>query len=101
MEIEHFLNVGGVYAKKCTFKRGESAPMHRHTFAHLSVVASGFFRIEREGEPAVDLGPGACYEVPAETSHRVHALTPGTWLCIHRSDIDDPDLIDETLTSTK
>ncbi len=96
MEIEHVF-CGGVYVKKCLFERGEVGDQHRHNFDHLSAVASGFFRVEREGRETVDLGPGDTLEIPAETAHTVRALTAGTWLCVHRTDITDPAKIDETL----
>lgn len=96
MEVEHVF-CGGVYVKKCHFERGESGPQHRHSFDHLSVVASGFFRVSCEGGTTADLGPGDTLEIRAETAHTVHALTPGTWLCVHRTDCTDPAEIDETL----
>ena len=99
MEIEHIF-CGGLYAKKCTFTRGERAEQHKHTFDHLSVVASGFVRVFSNGNVGRDYGPGDTIEIPAETEHAVHALTDAVWLCLHRTDVTDPAQVDETLIST-
>lgn len=103
MDVDHIF-CGGLYVKKCLFERGESGLQHRHAFDHLSVVASGFFRVSRDGPNGLetdDLGPGDTLEITAETAHTVHALTPGVWLCVHRTDCTDPAEIDERLTTTK
>lgn len=96
MEIEHIF-CDGVYSKVCTFKRGESDVQHKHNFSHLSIVASGFFCVTAEGEDSREYGPGAVIVIPAGVAHGVLARTGGVWVCTHRSDIVDTDLIDESL----
>jgi quercetin dioxygenase-like cupin family protein len=90
MDIEHIF-CGGLYAKKCYFKRGEVGHQHSHTFEHLSIVASGFVRVERDGVPAVEYGPGDTIQIAAETVHRVTALTDATWLCLWPDNVGDDD----------
>lgn len=87
----------GIYVKKSQFKRGEHAQQHRHTFAHVSAVASGFFCVTAEGEDSRELGPGDTLVMPAGVAHGVLARTDGTWLCIHRTDIVDVDAVDASL----
>jgi quercetin dioxygenase-like cupin family protein len=98
MEIEHTFT-DGVYVKKCTFHRGEWGEQHKHTFPHVSIVASGFFRLTAEGLEPRELGPGAVVEMPAGVAHRVQARTGGVWMCVHRTDVTDPEQIDAALTS--
>lgn len=91
-----FIWCGGIACKRLRFKRGSYAPQHAHIHDHLSVVASGFCRVEVDGV-STDYGPGDCIEVAAGKVHGVRALTDATWLCLHASDETDPDKIDETL----
>lgn len=95
IEVEHIF-CGGVYAKKLTFKRGIRCDQHAHSFDHLSVVAAGFFRVT-VGDDVRDYGPGDTVQIEALSVHSVHALTPGVWLCIHRTDCTDPATVDTTL----
>lgn len=88
-EISHFF-CGGVYAKRLRFKRGTYGDQHAHLHDHLSVVASGFCRVEVDGE-SKDYGPGECVEIAAGKVHRVRALTDATWLCIWRDDVGTGD----------
>jgi quercetin dioxygenase-like cupin family protein len=90
MEIEHTF-AGGIYVKKSTFERGEWGEQHKHAFAHISIVASGFFRLTAEGAEPRELGPGAVVEMPADVAHRVQARTGGVWMCVWPSHVGDDD----------
>jgi quercetin dioxygenase-like cupin family protein len=90
MEIEHTF-AGGIYVKKSSFQRGEWGEQHEHAFAHISIVASGFFRLTAEGAEPRELGPGDVVEVPAGVAHRVQARTPGVWLCVWPDTVGDAD----------
>ena len=50
------------------------------------VVLSGRARVRFEGEQALELGPGACLDIPARARHRVEWTDPDgptVWLAIH------------------
>ena len=52
------------------------------------VLISGAARLRMEGEPPIDLTPGAYLNIPAHRRHRVewtHPTEPTVWLAIHYS----------------
>jgi quercetin dioxygenase-like cupin family protein len=79
---------GGVYAKETTIPAGVELTQHVHQFDHLSVLAAGEVDLDVDGEVQRLTGP-ACVLVKAGRAHKVTALTPAVWYCIHASDSED------------
>ena len=88
---------GGVYAKEARIPAGVVLSQHAHPFAHLSVLASGRVLVEQDGASREASGP-TCLTIPAHVQHRVTAITPAVWFCIHATDEVDPGLIDAAIT---
>lgn len=104
MKIDHHFGpqnpIQGVlvatYIKETVFSEGEDVPMHEHVHSHQSVLCSGSALLTVDGVPREIRGPRVI-NIEAGKSHKVRALTPITWLCIHATDETDPDKIDERL----
>jgi quercetin dioxygenase-like cupin family protein len=79
---------GGVYAKETSIPAGVELTQHRHEFDHLSVLAAGEVELDIEGDVRRLVGP-SCIVVKAGLLHKVTALTPAIWFCIHAADSDD------------
>ncbi len=92
--VHHF--AGGCYCKEMHLPAGHYAVSHAHVYTHLSVLAAGMAevqtgaRIRRFKAPAV-------IQIEQGVEHRITALSDVTWLCIHRTDVTDPEGIDEVL----
>jgi quercetin dioxygenase-like cupin family protein len=79
---------GGVYAKETSIPAGVELTQHRHQFDHLSVLAAGEVDLAVEGEVRRLAGP-VCVLVKAGQVHKVTAITPAVWYCVHASDSED------------
>lgn len=94
-EIQHHFGAG-VYAKETRIPANHLLGKHKHTFDHLSILASGTIELWVDGEVSVLTGP-ACLVVKANKAHRVRAVTDVVWYCVHATDWTDVDTIDEVL----
>lgn len=95
MQVEHGFG-GGVYAKQCLLPPGFVFDQHRHSFDHLSVLASGTARITVDGVTTEHTGPQMII-IKADKVHSVEPITPVLWYCIHKTDCTDPEDIDHEL----
>lgn len=98
MTIEHHFG-GGVYAKEAAIPAGSILVQHKHTFDHLSILASGTVEVLVDGERLELTGP-ACLTIKANKHHGVKALTDVVWFCIHATECADVEHIDEALIDT-
>ena len=95
--VHHF--GGGVYAKEATIRAGSILVQHRHTYDHLSILASGRALLEVDGDRRELVGP-TCVEIKAGKHHAIRALTDAVWFCIHATDETDPKSADRSLIET-
>lgn len=98
MEITHHFG-GNTYAKGAKFSAGEILVQHKHNFDHLSILATGSVELLADGVKTVlnaDQQP-VCLNIAAGKHHGIKALTDGFWFCIHATDSEDHEHIDETL----
>lgn len=95
LEVKHHFS-HGLYAKRMTLKEGEIIATHKHTFAHISILAKGIVRVECNGESKI-YEAGDCVEISAGLEHRIYALDDVVWFCIHATNETDAEKIDETL----
>lgn len=86
----------GVYAKEIHIPAGTVLVSHKHAYDHLSILASGWVRLEVNGEVQRKSGPMALVIKKGE-EHSLMAITDTVWFCIHPTDETDEDKIDETL----
>lgn len=95
--IHHFSD--GLYAKETRIPAGIVLSQHVHSFDHLSILASGIVEVEIEGQSAQLEGP-LCINIEAGKAHKVTALTPVVWYCIHATDEKDAENIDHHLIAS-
>lgn len=95
MTVKHHF-IGGIYAKECHLPVGYTFAQHRHTFDHMSILASGEAIVEVDGVETHMIAP-AVINIEARKIHSVTPLTPVVWICTHKTDCTDPDNIDHEL----
>jgi quercetin dioxygenase-like cupin family protein len=86
----------GLYAKETRIPAGMVLVQHRHIDDHLSILASGTVELEVDGQRSAHTGP-ACLTIRGGQHHGVKALTDVVWFCIHATDCDDPEQVDQVL----
>ena len=86
----------GVYAKECLIPSGLILTQHKHTFDHLSILASGTALVKVDGVESIKVGPVAI-TIEAGKEHSVLSMTDVAWFCIHATDVTDPEKVDESL----
>ena len=92
MDVKHHF-INGVYTKECHLPVGYKFEQHRHTFDHMSILASGTAIIEVDGVETEVTGP-AVLNIKARTIHAVTPITPVLWYCIHKTDCTEAEDID-------
>ena len=95
-QTHHFSD--GVYAKQMLIPAGHVVGSHAHAYSHLSVLATGDVVVETDGVLTDYAGP-ACIEIKAGVAHRVFAKTNAVWFCIHATEENDVNKIDEVLVT--
>ena len=95
LQIKHHFSAH-VYAKQMHLPAGHYAESHSHEYDHLSILACGTALIEVNGEEKLYHAP-ACIEIKAGVIHKITALLPVDWFCIHATDETDVLAIDEIL----
>lgn len=93
--IKHHFSAG-LYAKETHIPMGYIGVQHSHKFNHLSILASGSVELTVDGKTTVHNAP-SCLTIEANKEHSVLALTDVVWYCIHATDCDDVEKIDEVL----
>ena len=94
MIIHHFSS--GVYAKETHIPQGTFLMQHKHTYSHMSILASGTVELSVDGDVKTITGP-ACLTIEAGKHHGVKALTDVVWYCVHATDCTDVENVDEVL----
>lgn len=87
---------GGMYAKESRIPAGMVLVQHKHTYDHLSILASGTVELLVDGVRTELTGP-ACLTIAANKHHGVKALTEVVWFCCHATDCVDADHVDDGL----
>jgi quercetin dioxygenase-like cupin family protein len=92
--VHHF--AGGLYCKETRIPAGVKLTQHKHSFEHLSVLASGRVLVSVDGVETEHAAP-AFLTIAAGKAHEVTALTDVVWGCLHATDCTDADKIDHEL----
>ncbi len=93
--IEHHFG-GGVYAKEARVPAGVALHQHAHPYPHLSIISQGVALIELDGVRSEAHAP-ACLTIPAGVVHKITAVTPVVWYCIHATNETDPEKVDASI----
>jgi quercetin dioxygenase-like cupin family protein len=96
MKIAHHFG-GEVYAKEMHLDRGQFVVSHRHKFEHLSILGRGSVEVEIEDRKTDRYYAPACIVIPAGKHHKITALAPVVWYCVHSTTERDPNKVDESL----
>lgn len=94
MLIHHFSE--GLYAKETHIPAGQMLIQHKHSYAHLSIIAKGKVVVIVDDVSKIIEAP-ACLEIVAGKHHAVKALTDCVWFCVHATDEKDSSKVDEVL----
>lgn len=86
----------GVYAKETHIPAGLKISQHKHSFDHMSLLASGSVIVRADGWVESYTAP-AVIDMKADTAHEVEAITDVVWFCIHATNVTDPEKIDMVL----
>ena len=87
----------GLRSKELIIKDGFKVKQHTHTFDHMSVLAKGC-AIVRNGEEQASYYAPAIIPIKAGTQHSFEAINGDvTVLCVHRTDCEDENEIDNVL----
>lgn len=97
-KIVHHLPTPGnaVYIKQQELDAGWCVDTHQHNYEHYGLLGTGQVIVELDGIQTPYTGP-CVIPVAAGKSHRITALTPIVWFCIHGTDETDSSRIDDTL----
>ena len=95
LKVKHHFS-DGVYAKQMALPKGHFAISHKHSYSHLSVLASGIAIVECDGIETTYEAP-SCIEIKAGVSLKITALEDVIWYCIHATDEKNVDKVDEVL----
>jgi quercetin dioxygenase-like cupin family protein len=87
---------GNVFVVETKVKAGTVLDSHEHKHSHLSVLVSGSAEVEVNNETNTYSGYNIL-TVPADTTHKVTALTDIIWLCIWDADLAPKDEAEQAL----
>lgn len=93
--IEHHFS-DGVYAKEMRIPAHHYVTKHVHDYDHISILAEGSVMLE-VWETKTRYTAPACITIPANTTHKIVALTDAVWYCIHATTETDPEKVDQVL----
>jgi quercetin dioxygenase-like cupin family protein len=93
----HMPGEDGVYAKEVQIPAGVELKTHAHSFTHKSILAAGRVVVKAGGVSQTVVAP-AVLTLVRGVEHTVAALVDSTWFCIHATDEQDPEKIDQALT---
>lgn len=92
--LHHFSS--GVYAKQLHVPAGHSVVQHKHSFDHMSILASGTVIVQTD-EGQKEYTAPACIDIKKNKNHAIHAIEDSVWFCIHATDETDVEKVDEVL----
>lgn len=87
--IKHIF-ADSIYIRQQTLAAGQIVSKHVHEYEHVSYLVQGQCVVEVEGKMTHVVAPKAIV-IAAHKQHFVRAITDITWLCIHNTDVADPD----------
>jgi len=95
--IHHFPTYGNnVYIRQMSAKSGWIISTHKNEYEHFSILSSGKVILETNGLSKEYSAPHVI-SIPAKVEHKITALTDVAWFCIHGTDENRPEKIDEVL----
>jgi quercetin dioxygenase-like cupin family protein len=86
----------GVYLRETHLAKNMAVVSHAHKYDHLSVLASGTVLVSTDTEENTYTAP-AVIEIKAGVMHKVVALAPSVWFCVHATDETDAEKVDRVL----
>ncbi len=108
--IESKFACGNLYMKKMMLLKGQFIRSHVHRFDHYSILSAGTARVV-VGEENINLRlSGLPYDftlhtagdhilIKAKEHHAIEVIEDAVWTCIHVTDTENLDLVDDNLIS--
>ena len=93
--IQHHFS-DGLYAKQMRIPKDCRAYSHKHSFSHLSLLATGSVIVTTDDTQTIHHAP-ACINIKAGVNHEIYALEDATWFCIHATQETDEAKVDQVL----
>lgn len=87
---------GNVFAVETTAEAGYMLESHQHEHAHLSVLVSGTADVTVDGKTERMTGY-RIVNIPANTVHKVEAITDIIWLCLWAGDLAPREQAEQSL----
>lgn len=91
---------GDVFIVETEAEAGYLLESHVHEHSHRSVLVSGQAEVTIDGVSSVMTGP-KIVNIPANTQHKVQAITDIVWLCIWAGDVAPMEQAKESLRLVK
>jgi quercetin dioxygenase-like cupin family protein len=91
---------GNVFAVETVAEAGYLLESHKHSHSHMSVLVSGTADVTIDGKTERMTGY-KLVTIPADTFHRVVAVTDIVWLCLWAGDIAPVEQAKESLKLIK
>lgn len=86
----------GVYAKELHIPAGFILVSHKHSYDHLSILASGRVCLSLGDQVREMTGPCAI-TIEAGQEHTLRAITDSVWFCIHPTSETDAINVDDAI----
>ncbi len=87
---------GNVFVVETRAKAGAILESHQHAHGHLSVLVSGTAEVTIDGVPELMTGY-RMVTIPANTVHKIQAVTDVIWLCLWADDLADKQQAEDSL----
>lgn len=95
IDVAHHFG-GGAYIKSTKIPPHRVLEQHVHKHDHLSVLVYGRVLVTVDGVQTDHIGPEILL-IKSGSAHKVEALSDVLWLCVHGTDVTDPDKVDAEL----
>lgn len=86
----------GVYAREMHLPKGWQAESHKHTFDHMSILASGKVRVIADQKETTHIAP-CVLSIKAGVVHQILAIQDSVWFCIHATEETDMPTLERIL----
>ena len=80
--------LGGVFVKVMSLKRGDLVVTHSHKYSHAHILGKGRIMLEVDGEQTEYVAP-AVIEIEAGKNHGILAVEDSIGFCVHNTSVID------------
>lgn len=96
----HFIGKNEVdtdlYLKRIVLDADHYVVSHSHPYTHMSVLTKGRVVVETDRSRMEYTAP-SYITIEADLHHRIGAIEPSIWYCVHATDCNDPEAVDDVI----